>query len=82
MIDMSRNAHGMRDPARSLPLCLNTVLRALRKKAVVLEAVNTTVLRTLHRAEVAWDLERAGEAEAEREERWSFGGHKGHPRWL
>ena len=82
MIDMSRNARARRDPARSLPLCPNTVLRALRKKAVVLEAVHTAVLRTRHPAEVAWDLERAGEAEAERDERWSFGGHKGHPRWV
>ena len=51
-------------------------------KEGVLEAVNTTLLRTLHPAEVAWDLERAGEAEAEMDEMWSFVGHKGNPRWL
>ena len=44
--------------------------------------MNTTVLRTLHPAEVAWDLERAGEAEAEMDEMWSFVGNKGNPRWL
>jgi hypothetical protein len=44
--------------------------------------VNTTVLRTLNPAEVAWDLERAGEAEAEMDEMWSFVGNKGNPRWL
>src|SRR5215813_3800519 len=82
IIDMSLNASGVRDTARSLHICPNTVLRELRKKEVVLEAVNTTVLRTLHPAEVAWDLERAGEAEAEMDEMWSFVGHKGNPRWL
>ena len=63
-------------------ICPNTVLRELKKKEGVLEAVNTTVLRTLHPAEVAWDLERAGEAEAEMDEMWSFVGNKGNPRWL
>jgi IS1 family transposase len=72
----------VRDTARSLHICPNTVLRELKKKEVVLEAVNTTVLRTLNPAEVAWDLERAGEAEAEMDEMWSFVGNKGNPRWL
>ncbi len=58
------------------------LLRALRKKAPVLASVNTALLRTLNPAEVAWGLERAGEAEAEMDERWSFVGHKGNPRWL
>jgi insertion element IS1 protein InsB len=57
-------------------------LRELKKKEAVLEAVHTTLLRTLHPAEVAWDLERAGEAEAEMDEMWSCVGHKGNPRWL
>ena len=82
IIDMSLNASGVRDTARSLHICPNTVLRELKKKEGVLEAVNTTLLRTLHPAEVAWDLERAGEAEAEMDEMWSFVGHKGNPRWL
>ena len=56
------------------------VLRALTKKATVLESVNTTVLRTLHPDEVAWNMERAGEAEMD--EMWSFVGNKGNPRWL
>ena len=47
------------------------MLRELKKQEVVLESVNTAVLRTLHPAEVAWDLERAGEAEAEMDEMWS-----------
>jgi hypothetical protein len=37
-------------------------------------------LRTLNPAEVAWDVERAGEAEMD--EMWSFVGNKGNPRWL
>jgi transposase-like protein/IS1 family transposase len=82
IIDMSLNARGVRDTARSLHICPNTVLRALKKKAAVLESVHTAVLHTLEPAEVAWDLERAGEAEAERDEMWSFVGHKGNPRWL
>jgi transposase-like protein len=65
MIDLRLNARGGRDTARSLPLCPNTVRRALQKKAAVREAVHTAVLRPLHRAEVAWDVERAGDAEAE-----------------
>ena len=76
IIDMSLNASGVRDTARSLHICPNTVLRELKKKEAVLESVNTTVLRTLNPAEVAWDLERAGEAEAEMDEMWSFVGHK------
>ena len=60
----------------------NTVLRELKKKAPVLESVNTALLRTLNPAEVAWNLERAGEAEAEMDEMWSFVGNKGNPRWL
>jgi insertion element IS1 protein InsB len=82
IIDMSLHASGVHDTARSLHICPNTVLRELKKKEGVLEAVNTTLLRTLHPAEVAWDLERAGEAEAEMDEMWSFVGHKGNPRWL
>jgi insertion element IS1 protein InsB len=80
IIDMRLNASGVRDTARSLPICPNTVLRELRKKEAVLEPVNTAVLRTLNPAEVAWDIERAGEAEME--EMWSFVGNKDNPRWL
>jgi insertion element IS1 protein InsB len=82
IIDMSLNASGIRDTARSLHICPNTVLRELKKKATALESVNTSLLRTLNPAEVAWDLERAGEAEAEMDEMWSFVRHKGNPRWL
>ncbi len=46
----------------------------------MLESVNTAVLRTLNPAEVAWDLERAGEAEMD--EMWSFVRNKSNPRWL
>ena len=79
---MRLNASGVRDTARSLHVCPNTVLRALKKQATTLEAVNTAVLRTLNPAEVAWDMERAGEAEAEMDAMWSFGGNKSNPRWL
>jgi IS1 family transposase/transposase-like protein len=82
IIDMSLNASGVRDTARSLHICPNTVLRELKKKEAVLEAVNTDLLRTLNPDEVAWDLERAGEAETEMDEMWSFVRHKGNPRWL
>ena len=80
IIDMSLNASGVRDTARSLHICPNTVLRELRKKERALESVNTALLRTLNPNEVAWDIERAGEAEMD--EMWSFVGNKGNPRWL
>src|SRR5215471_20447213 len=48
IIDMSLNASGVRDTARSLHICPNTVLRELKKKEAVLESVNTALLRTLH----------------------------------
>ena len=82
IIDMSLNASGVRDTARSLHISPTTVLSELKKKEAVLESVNTALLRTLNPAEVAWDLERAGEAEAEMDEMWSFVGNKGNPRWL
>jgi len=72
IIDMSLNASGVRDTARSLHICPNTVLRELKKKETALESVNTALLRTLNPAEVAWDMERAGEAEMD--EMWSFVG--------
>src|SRR5215471_19302551 len=47
IIDMSLNASGVRDTARSLHICPNTVLRELKKKEAALESVNTALLRTL-----------------------------------
>src|SRR5215510_9265945 len=82
IIDMSLNASGVRDTARSLHISPTTVLSELRKKETALESVNTALLRTLNPAEVAWNLEHAGEAEAEMDEMWSFVGNKGNPRWL
>ena len=41
IIDMSLNASGVRDTARSLHICPNTVLRELKKKETALESVNT-----------------------------------------
>ena len=82
IIDMSLNASGVRDTARSLHISPTTVLSELRKKEAALESVNTALLRTLNPDEVAWDIERAGEAEAEMDEMWSFVGNKGNPRWL
>src|SRR5215471_11206044 len=79
---MSLNASGVRDTARSLHICPNTVLRELRKKATVLEAVNTTFLHTHNPDDMAVAIERAGEAEAEMDEMWSFVGNQGNPRWL
>src|SRR4029450_8939008 len=63
IIDMSLNASRVRDTARSLHICPNTVLRELKKKEAALESVNTALLRTLNPEEGAWALERAGEAE-------------------
>ena len=42
IIDMSLNASGVRDTARSLHICPNTVLRELKKKETALESVNTS----------------------------------------
>ena len=39
IIDMSLNASGVRDTARSLHICPNTVLRELKKKETALESV-------------------------------------------
>jgi insertion element IS1 protein InsB len=82
LIDMRRHARGGRETARSLPRCPNPVRRARTKKATARESVPPALWRTLHPAEVAWDVERAGEAEAERDARWSLVGHPGPPRWL
>jgi transposase-like protein len=82
LIDRRLHASGGRDTARSWPICPQTILRALKKRAGVLAAVHPTVLRPLPPAEVAWDVERAGQAEAAREERGSFGGATGKLRWL
>ena len=78
-IDMRLNASGVRDTARSLRSCPNTVLRARKKQEAALESAHTAVLRTLHPAEAAWDLAHAGAAEAEMDEMWSFVGHKATP---
>jgi hypothetical protein len=77
LIDMGLNASGVRDTARSLPICPHTGLRALPKKEAVWEAVHTAVLRTLHPGEVAWGVERAGEAEMA--ELWAFVGNTSPP---
>jgi transposase-like protein len=82
IIDMSLNASGVRDTARSLHISPTTVLSALKKKEAELESVNTALLRTLDPEGIAIDIERAGEAEAEMDEMWSFVGNKGNPRWL
>jgi insertion element IS1 protein InsB len=80
IIDMSLNASGVRDTARSLHISTNTVLRELKKKELLLESVNTALLNTLNPDEVTVDIERAGEAEMD--EMWSFVGRKSNPRWL
>ena len=78
IIDRSLKARGVRDTARSLPIGPHTVLRARKKKEAGLESVHTAVLRPLNTAEVAWDVERAGEAEMD--ELGALVGHKGTPR--
>src|SRR2546425_9369356 len=59
----------IRRPPRSTLFPYTTLFRSI-----------TALLRTLNPAEVAWNLERAGEAEMD--EMWSFVGNKGNPRWL
>jgi len=63
-----------------LRISTDTVLSELKKKEVVLESVNTALLRTLNPEQVVVHLEQAGEAEMD--EMWSFVGNKGNPRWL
>ena len=63
IIDMSLNASGVRDTARSLHISPTTVVSALKKKEAGLESVNTALLRTLAPKRIAIDIERAGEAE-------------------
>jgi IS1 family transposase len=77
---MSLNASGVRDTARSLHISTDTVLSELKKKAPVLESVNTALLRRLNADEVTVDIECAGEAEMD--EMWSYVGRKDNPRWL
>jgi len=62
-MDRSLNASGMRETARVLRISTDTVLSELKKKEDALQSVNTALLRTLNPAEVAVDIERAGEAE-------------------
>ena len=63
ILDLSLNASGVRDTARSLHICPNTVLRELKKKEPALESVNTALLNPLNPDEVTVDIERVGEAE-------------------
>jgi transposase-like protein len=78
LIDMRLKASGMRETARALPICPNPVRRERKKQEAVLESVNTALLHTLNPAEVAWGIERAGEAEVDA--RWSVVGNKDNPR--
>jgi insertion element IS1 protein InsB len=80
IIDMSLNASGVRDTARSLHISTDTVLSELKKKEPALESVNTALLRRLNPDEITVDIERAGEAEMD--EMWSFVRRKTNPRWL
>ena len=80
IIDMSLNASGIRDTARSLHISTDTVLSELKKKEPILESVNTARLNTLNPDEVTVDIERAGEAEMD--EMWSYVARKTNPRWL
>jgi len=56
------------------------MLRELKKKEAALDAVHTSLLRTLNPEAVGWDMERAGEAAMD--EMWSFVGNKGNLCWL
>ena len=63
IIDLSLNASGMSDTSRVLEISTDTMLSELKKKEVVLESVNTALLRTLNPEQMAVDIEQAGEAE-------------------
>ncbi len=80
IIDMRRNASGVRDTARVLRISTDPVLHERKKKATALESVTTALLRTINPADMAVHMERAGEAEMD--ERWSFVGKKKAHRWL
>jgi len=80
IVDMSLNASGIRDTARVLRISTDTVLNELKKKEVVLESVNTALLRIIKPDDIAVHIERAGEAKMD--EMWSFVGKKKEPRWL
>jgi transposase-like protein len=56
IIDMSLNASGVRDTARSQHISPTTVLRALKKQEARLESVNTAVLYTLDPEKVVIDI--------------------------
>ena len=53
IIDMSLNASGIRDTARSLHVSTDTVLSELKKKEASLELVNASLLRILNPDEMA-----------------------------
>lgn len=80
VIDLRRNARGVRDPARVLRLRTAPGRSALRQQAAALESVNPARRRPLKPAEMAVDSQRAGEAA--RDERWCCGGKTGPPRGL
>ena len=80
IIDMSLNASGVRDTARSLHISTDTVLRELKKKEPVLEPVNIALLKTLNPEKITVAIERASEAEMD--EMWSYVRRKSNPRWL
>jgi len=80
-IAMRLNASGVRDTARGLRSRPATGCRARRKTAAGLESVPPTCLRPPP-DDIAMASARAGDAEAERDERGAFGGHPGNPRWL
>ena len=80
IIDLSLNASGVRETARSLHISTNTVLSELKKKEPGLESVNTALLNMLNPDEVTVDIEPTGEAEMD--EMWSFVRRKTNSRWL
>jgi hypothetical protein len=80
IIEMSLNASGVRDTARSAHIGTDTVLSEFKKKEPALESINTVLLPMLNPDEVTVDIERASEAEMDA--RWSFGRRKTTPRWL
>ena len=80
IIALRLKASGVRETARSLHLRPTTVVSALKKKAGRLETVHPALLRPLHPEQGAGEMAPAGAAEME--ERGSFVGNKGNPRWL
>lgn len=80
IIEMALNGSGIRDTARVLGICTETVISELKKKEKSLQSVNLKLLGNNGKEDVEVDIVKVEEAEAD--EMWSFIGKKKNQRWL